>query len=410
MSDYHSHTYKKMPVEDLRSGMYVAKLDRDWLETPFLMQGFLVSDREDIQVIAQYAETVWVDPARSTAPILANGGYEDQSDELVHEAHEHPVEVEVQKVQQTYVDARNNTAEQQAAVRNGAPVDCQSAKATVEECVSSILRNPDALIWMAKIREESAYTAEHSLNVCVLAVAFGRDLGFNKEELELLGLCGLLHDIGKMRVPLDILEKPGKLTNKEMNMMKAHTVHGRNLLMESKNIDPRVIDVAYSHHERVDGVGYPRKINAKYVDVFTRIITIVDAYDAMTAERCYSKARATTDALKIIYLERGKQFDEDLAVKFIKVIGIFPVGSVVELYSGDVGIVIEGNTTLRHLPRVVLVLSDNKEKRRPYKMINLALIAEGNLDRRYLIKKVHPDGAFGVTLRAYQEEGIMLNF
>lgn len=410
MSDFHSPKYKKMSVDDLRSGMYVAKLDRDWLETPFLMQGFMVSDHEDIQVISQYAEVVWVDPDRSTAPIPMKGIDADHPDELVHEAHVHPVEVEIQKVQQTYIDARISTAEQQAAVRNGGRVDCGAAKSTVDECVSSILRNPDALIWMSKIREESAYTAEHSLNVCVLAVAFGRDLGLNKEELELLGLCGLLHDIGKMRVPLDILEKPGKLTNKEMNMMKAHTVHGRNLLMESKNIDPRVIDVAYSHHERVDGLGYPRKIQSTLVDVFTRVISIVDAYDAMTAERCYSKARATTEALKIIYLERGKQFDEELAVKFIKVIGIFPVGSIVELYSGDIGIVIEGNTKLRHLPRVVLVLCENHEKRRPYKIVDLAMIAEGNLDRRYLVKKVHPDGAFGVTLRQYQEEGIMLNF
>jgi len=138
------------------------------------------------------------------------------------------------------------------------------------------------MLWLSKIREESSYTSDHCLNVCVLAVAFGRHLGIEKNELEELGLCGLLHDIGKMRVPDEILNKPGRLSEKEFNLMKAHTVHGRNLLLSAKNVYAGAIDVAYNHHERIDGNGYPRKLDAAKISRFTRIISIVDVYDACT--------------------------------------------------------------------------------------------------------------------------------
>src|SRR5690606_11347487 len=180
-----------------------------------------------------------------------------------------------------YREARRLTKTLLDDARIGGVIDSESARVTVKECVGSILRNPDALLWMSRMRNEDEYTSEHCLNVCIVAIAFGRHLGFYEDELEKLGMCGLLHDVGKMRIPSEILNKPAELTAKEYRMIKAHPVHGRNLLMSSPGVDQSVIDVAYSHHERIDGEGYPRKLKAPDISEFARIIAIVDAYDAM---------------------------------------------------------------------------------------------------------------------------------
>lgn len=402
---------KKISVDQLRIGMRVSKLDRPWLDTPFLMQGFTIEDSSDARVVAQYCEHVWVD-LDYVQPASSHSSSEGSASAAPHDpaAYEIPVEEEYKRTHENFQSAREFTGNLLDELRLGKTVNTETARDTVEQCVSSILRNPDALLWMSKIRQESQYTAEHSLNVCVLAIAFGRHLGFSQEQLETLGMCGLLHDIGKMRVPNEILEKSGPLNKKEMNLMKAHTVHGRNLLLSTPTISPVVIDAAYSHHERIDGQGYPRKIPGSDISLFTRIISIVDAYDAMTADRCYSKAKSTTVALKIIYEERGKQFDDELALQFIKSIGLFPVGSVVELYNGQIGIVVDTNPRRRHLPRVVLVLDKDRTKKEKYKIADLSHIEEGDMPRDFLIKHVLPDGSFGVFLKAYQEEGILLKY
>ena len=201
----------------------------------------------------------------------------------------------------TFREARSLTKTMLDDIRLGGAIDTDQAKATVNDCVQSVIRNPDALMWMSKMRSEDEYTAEHCLNVCILAVAFGRQLGLGEEELTDLGMCGLLHDVGKMKVPPDVLNKPGPLTEKEMRMMMAHTVHGRNLLMSTQGIYSGVVDVAFSHHERMDGMGYPRRLPGHGMSKFSRIVAIVDAYDAMTADRCYQSARTSTEAMKILY-------------------------------------------------------------------------------------------------------------
>jgi len=391
--------------------MYVSDLDRPWLDTPFLMQGFVIADAHDARVVAQYCEHVWIDDHRGKCANAPNDdfGAAPAGDSQLLE-YDVPVEEEHHRVSEYFKSARFFASEMQDDVRLGGAIDTDAVQDTVEECVSSVLRNPDALLWMSKIRQESAYTAEHSLNVCILAVAFGRHLDMPHGDLETLGLCGLLHDIGKMRVPAHILEKPARLTENEMKLMKAHTVHGRNMLLSTPRIDPLVVDAAYSHHEHVDGNGYPRKISSSNTSRFAQIISIVDAYDAMTANRCYSSAISTTQALKIVYQARGKQFNDELSLQFIKLIGLFPVGSVVSLYSGEVGIVVETNPRRRHLPRVVVVLDRHQNKKERYEIIDLLHIEEGDLSKDYLIKQVLPDGSHGVFLRQYQDEGILLKF
>jgi HD-GYP domain-containing protein (c-di-GMP phosphodiesterase class II) len=402
----------KIHVADLRVGMYVSKLDRDWLDTPFIMQGFLIEDPEDIDIVAEFCEYVFID--RSETKLGSASSSNVGSASQVHNSRnweaKSTIQEENRKAYKAFRTSRKVVKGFMEEVRLGGAINEEAAKSTVNDCVQSVLRHPDALMWMSKIREKQEYTFDHSLNVCVLAIAFGRHLGMDDQDLQKLGLCGLMHDIGKMRVPVEIVEKPGRLTEKEYRLMKAHTVHGRNLLLSAKNLYSGTIDVSYSHHERMDGEGYPRKLKSSGISRFARIISIVDAYDAITANRCYSQARTSTEALKIIYNERGKQFDSELALEFIKTIGLYPAGSMVELYTGEVGFVIETNPTLRHLPKVLLLLDENKKQRKKQKVLDLKFIEEGDLPRRFLIKQVWVDGSFGLNILDLQKKGLILKY
>lgn len=396
----------KIHISELKIGMYVSKLDCEWLETPFLMQGFVVESLDDIDAVAEYSTHVWIDAVqevwippeqrnttintpRKTVYINKVSAPEERYAAL-------SIHRESQRLMKSLLDD----------VRLGGAINSELAKATVKTCVNSILRNPDALLWMSKIRNEDSYTAEHSLNVCILAIAFGRHLGKSETELEKLGLCGLLHDVGKMRIPTAVLNKAEPLTDKEFKMIKAHTVHGRNLLMSSPGIYHGAIDVAYSHHERIDGTGYPRKLPASGISEFSRIIALVDAYDAMTADRCYSRAIPSTDALKNIYIDRGKHFDDHLALEFIKCVGLYPPGSIVELVNGMVGIVLESDRRYRHLPKI-LVVHDIHKPLDKERVISLNQIEQNELDKSFLIRRALCDGSYGISIKRYKENGLV---
>jgi HD-GYP domain-containing protein (c-di-GMP phosphodiesterase class II) len=404
---------KKIPVGDLRVGMFVCQLDRDWLETPFLLQGFRIEEESDIDVISEYCKFVYVDDERSAkvkegSPSSGVGtGSQRRADPSIF-APEVAIEDEHRRVLGTFRQARSITKSLLDDIRLGGAINTDSARETVNECVQSVIRHPDALLWMSKMRNENEYTAEHCLNVCILAIAFGRQLGLVEEDLQNLGMCGLLHDVGKMKIEPEVLNKPGALTVQEMKIMMAHTVFGRNLLISSNGIYPGAIDVAFSHHERVDGRGYPRKLSGNSISRFSKIIAIVDAYDAMTAERCYQSARTSNEAMKVIYNERGKHFDEYLALKFLQTVGLYPAGSIVELHSGEVGMVIEANPRIRHLPRIVMLRDANKEPLEKETFMDLSLVESGELSKDYLIKQVWKDKSFGINLAPYLERGLFV--
>lgn len=396
----------KIHISELKIGMFVSKLDRPWLDTPFLMQGFVIETLDDIDAVSQYSQYVWIDAVQDTwippeelsvlSPLRKKNVYINKLDAKTEQA----------AVVTAYREARRITRTMLDDIRMGGVINTMQAKSMVKDCVDSILNNADALIWMSKIRSQDQYTSEHCLNVCILAIAFGRHLGMIESDLERIGLSGLLHDVGKMRVPLDILNKPAKLTEKEFNIVKAHTVQGRNLLMSSPGIPDAVIDVAYSHHEKVNGEGYPRQMPGSGISEFSRIIAIVDAYDAMTAERCYSEGMASTEALKVIFKDRGTHFDEKLALEFIKCIGLYPPGTLVELVNGLVCIVLETNTKYRHLPKVIAVKKQDEILDKLFQ-IDLAEVEKGTLDKSFLIKRALKDGSFGVCIRDYWDTGMM---
>jgi len=417
----------RVPVSGLKLGMFVAELDRPWLETPFLMQGFAIRHPSEIRKLQEYCDYVYVEkqgrtwgdkkdpfrthfglPKRSADGSGESGlqkrvttGHRKTPLEVMLSAPPHPVERSVEEehpVARKAFQAAHNTVEnllEQA--RMGNAVDTQAAKEVVTDCVDSILRNPHALLWMAKIKHVDQYTMEHCLNVCILAVAFGRHLRLPKDDLVKLGIGGMLHDVGKMKIPPEILNKPERLSEEEFDVIKTHTEEGRKLLMKSEGSLSVAIDVANNHHERMDGKGYPRGLFARELTSYARIIAIVDAFDAMTSDRCYDGAKSTLDALKEIYRKRGTQFDEDYSLEFIQLMGPYPPGTIVELMNGYVAIVLSSQEKKRHLPLVKLVLDDNKQKIGE-EFIDLRDSQNGTLPKDWLIRRVLKDGENGVFL------------
>jgi len=426
----------KTPVGQLQVGMFVAELDRPWLETPFLIQGFEIRHPSQIRSLKEHCYHVYVlrpgvaiKSARASAPALlpkagtpkirttGNMIYGSAGSKINRRqpkrglkpvvrnrpAYENSVSARAEHAyaRKAYREARQSLDGLLSAAQMGSMISTESARSTVTSCVSSILRNPDAMMWMTKIKHQNEYTAEHCLNVCVLAIAFGRHLNFSEADLETVGLCGLLHDLGKMRVPLEILDKPGKLAEEEFRVIQRHTVEGRDLLVASSGVDQKVIDAAFNHHERADGQGYPRGLPAEDIPEFARVISIVDAYDAMTSNRVYAKARSPMEAVKIIFENRGSQFDDELALQFIKAIGPYPPGTIVELRNGMVGIVISAKQKFRHLP-TVLVLRDENKQPVAERTLELHLTDSGGLGKDNLIKKVLTDGEYDICLENYE--------
>ncbi len=427
----------KTPVGQLQVGMFVAELDRPWLETPFLIQGFEIRHPSQIRSLKEHCYHVYVlrpgvvrkDVKPSAPPLtthaaapkirtigkmLYGGGVNTKIKRGAPKHAPKPVvrnrpayknsvsaRAEHAYARKTFREARQSLDGLLSAAQMGSMISTESARSTVTSCVSSILRNPDAMMWMTKIKHQNEYTAEHCLNVCILAIAFGRHLNYSETDLESVGLCGLLHDVGKMRVPLEVLDKPGKLTEEEFRAIQRHTIEGRDLLVASSGVDQKAIDAAFNHHERVDGQGYPRGLPAEDIPEFARVIAIVDAYDAMTSNRCYARARSPMEAIKIIFENRGAQFDDELALQFIKAIGPYPPGTIVELRNGMVGIVISAKQKFRHLP-TVLVLRDENKQPIAERTLELHLTDTGELGKDNLIKKVLTDGEYDIYLENYE--------
>lgn len=423
--------YIRVPASGLKLGMFVAELDRPWLETPFLMQGFTIRSLSEIRKLKDYCDFVFVDkegrlwgdkkdPFRTGfgMPKRSADGSDDsglqkrarKSDEkasaveTMYSRTEHQVQSGTEKehpaAREAYKAAHHTVSGILEDARLGNALDTQAAKTVVSHCVESLLRNPSALMWMAKIKHVDQYTMEHCLNVCILAIAFGRHLRLEEEELVKLGAGGMLHDVGKMQIPDEILNKPAKLSEEEFAEMMKHPEIGRNLLMKSEGSMSYAVDVAFNHHEQMDGKGYPRGLFAKELSQYSRIIAIVDAFDAMTSDRCYDASRSTLDALKEIYRERGKQFDEELALEFIQLMGPYPPGTIVELNSGHVGIVLSSQEKKRHLPQVRVVL-DKDKKAMQEEVVDLLGVERGTLPRDWLIRKVLKDGSLGIYLEEY---------
>ncbi|TQV74736.1 HD-GYP domain-containing protein [Aliikangiella marina] len=435
---------KQVFVDELEIGMFVTRLDRPWEETEFLLQGFLIETPEDLEALASQCRYVFIErksrivksppifgkverrkqklglfarakkalkkktASTQSAHLASTAQPQSAPQNKVTYINKVTVDKEFNSAKQSYTYAKLTAKNIMEGIRIGRTIDINECRKAVDQIVDSIIRNSNALVWLSKLKSKDEYTAEHAINVCILSVAFARYLGFEEKEIRKVGLCGLLHDVGKAKIPDEILLKEGRFTDDEFELMKSHSLLGRDLLMTMPDIDLIAIDVAYCHHERPDESGYPRGLKRHQIPYYAMLIAITDAYDAITSSRCYDDGRSSMEALDIIYKNRGRQFDEELALEFIKCIGVYPPGSIVEMTNGEVGIVIATNPEVKLRPRLVIVLDENKNKchQKVVNLLNNPVDSSGNL---YNISSELPNGKFGVDIRQYLKKGLKLS-
>lgn len=413
----------KVDVQDLKLGMYVADLDRPWLETPFLLQGFELRDDKEVQELKKHCRYVYVDIYRSTkftpqyfqGAALARSRLLEAEDarlkqklrELTHQTKgSAPVRktyVDQTTFEQEIVQAKVVEREARTLMKEaiddaiqGKKVNLEMTRKVVTNMVDSVVRNPDALVCLCELKDVSEYTALHSIRTTIISLAFGRHLALNRDEMVNLGMGVMLHDIGMVKVPKEILDKHGGLNREEFEIMAKHVQWGQEIVQASGGLPPGAMEVIGQHHERSDGQGYPQHRQGAGIAPAGMLGAIVDVYDAITSDRMYGNALSAEDALKSMYEWRSKDFQPQLIEEFIRCMGIFPIGSLVELSNGTVGVVITINRARRLKPKVALVLTSTKT---PYSRHVITDLVEHKdaMGHEIKISRVLPSGSFGIN-------------
>lgn len=406
----------RIPVERLQIGMSVVELDRPWIETPFLLQGFTISNRSDISAVQEYCKYVYIDaesmpvevkrnttkkkPDETKKPGFFNELYKRKGPQVSTS-----VEKEISTAARVHKESSSIVSEAMEDIMLGNAINEEKLKKNITDTVDSIVRNPDAMMWLTRLQNKDSYTSQHSVNCCILAVTFGRYMKLPNNELEKLAVSGLMHDIGKLQLPTEILTNPGYLKPAERKILKTHPNASRNLLMSAGKFLYPAVDVAYAHHERLDGSGYPRGLKAGQISPFARMLAIIDTYDTMTTEQVYQEERTPFEALKMLNSKKGTHYDESLVKLFIKLIGVFPVGSLVEMTTREIGIVITSNRQDALRPKVLIMLDNNKMPCER-KIMNLARNPKDALGRAVKIAKTLRKGDYGIDQQQLIQEGV----
>ncbi|MCG6952323.1 MAG: HD-GYP domain-containing protein, partial [Betaproteobacteria bacterium] len=349
---------KTVPVGLLKFGMYVHELDRPWTDTPFMFQGFVLRNMEQLDALKKYCKFVYVDFDRSELSKDAEKASLAQPAQSANRLPPEPkvsVEHELVSAGKAYSSSKVVLEDAFAAVRAGKLLEPGKMKEAVAEITDSVMRNPDALQLFSRLEEKGEYTLGHALDVSVYMSTFGRFLEMDHDEIVTLGYLGLLQDIGKLKVPNNLIEKRDRLNTEEFEEAKKHVQYSIELLESTPNLPPELPRLAALHHERYDGSGYPNGLKGDQIGKIGAIAAIVDTFDALTMKRPYAEPVAPSAALSMLYKWRGAFFDSTLVEQFIRCIGVFPVGSVVELNSGEVGIVFAQNYEKRLQPRVMVI-------------------------------------------------------
>lgn len=392
----------RISCSQLRLGMKVVELDRPWIESPFTVHGFKITSGEQIRLLQSSCRYVYVAAPRkaSGVAIRGKGVKTDYHNTLT-------LKQALPSAKSTYRQAKSVVNGFFDTLRLGNNFDTAVAKKAVKQCVDSVISNQEAMLWLGLLKNVDEYTARHSLNVGLLSIILGRAEGLTRTELEEVGLCGLLHDMGKSRIPLEILNKEGAFSDEEFAIMKTHTTEGFQLLSDKLDVSAEAANVAHSHHERLNGRGYPQGLAADQISYYTRIVAIADAYDAITSERVYSAAKTALEGLRILVGAKGSHFDPQLVDKFVECIGVFPAGSVAELSTGEVAIVLPTESELKNTPKVLVVRSADKQPCEEY-LIDLSEKPRQPGGDAIVIKHLLSDDAFGINLARYHEKATRL--
>ncbi len=421
--------------------MYVAQLDRPWLETPFLFQGFEIREDSELKLLRQYCKHVYIDVERSSLPqekvlkALQNGNHDhaiqrkngacgevsfagrmmrvvtrlDPTGKVAQKFNRHreyrntvPTRKEAPQSIRSYDSAVVTMQEVLDHVRKGAGVDVEKVQTAVRPMIDSIMRNQDAMAWLVYLRKRDEYAYHHSIASSVWAVILGRHLGFDRQGLDTLAMGGMLLDIGKAKLPEEMMGRAGALSETEYHTVTRHVAYGLDMLKLTPGINADVLAMVGGHHERHDGSGYPKGLKGADIPVFARIGGLVDCYDAMTSHRPWARAKSPYDAIRELNSMAGIKFQKEMVEQFVQALGMFPTGSIVEMNTSEVGIVIEQNRVRRLRPKVMLVLDAEHKPLREYRTLDLRqLPSDEHVANARWIVRGHETGAFGLDPKNY---------
>lgn len=423
-------------------GMFVAQLDRSWLETPFIERGFVVSKQDDIALLRKFCTHVYVDVERSSLPekqILKahtqSGSAGDPFTEtFIRKRREmrSPRKVrgfldvlrklnpaarssrgegldsivstraEAPQAAAAFGIASDHMREILARVKKGRRVDIELIKAAVDPMIDSVTRNPDALAWYGALRKREEGAFNYSMTTAIWALILGRHLGFERHRLENLAMGGLLMDIGNVRIPRSVGMKEGPLTEEEHKIIRMHVDYGVDIVKKSSAFTDDVIDMVRCHHERFDGSGYPNGLKGKEIPIYGRIAGVIDCYDAIISAKPYRGPKNAYEAVRELNQLAGTQFQAEVVEQFVQALGMFPTGSLVELNTGEVAIVIEQNRERRLRPNLLMILDENKQPLATNRILALAKVpATGDSRKARWVVGGYDAGMFDIDPKDY---------
>jgi len=388
--------YKKIETHHLKVGMFVSELDRPWIETPFAIQGFHIYSETDIDEISKYSDYVYIDEFESKASGAL--GTRDLDVLNVQDIQKFPDRNSWVSEQKTYARVTQLTFGLLDKIAMDSGESSQTVRTIVDSCVDSVISNPYTLALISQMERVSVSLESHAISCCALATSFGRFLNMDSKGLHDLALGALLHDVGMLKLPSQIVNWQGQFSPQQYDAVRSHASQGSGILTSNEYYWPAV-DVAYSHHEHVDGSGYPRKLEGSAIPYNARIVAIIDVYDRLTSSDSYRQPTLSpTSAMGEIYAKKGTQFDSQLVEKFIRFMGVYPLGTLVELNTGETAIVVEKNPFYMVLPKVLVVTTGSGAKIKPYLV---DLFAERTRDEETKIKIVK-------TLSMNSENAVLL--
>lgn len=358
--------------------MFVAELDCPWEESPFLLQGFTVNTVDERKQLIELCNHVVVDSGKSAADL---GEIGTRSHQRTNKSTGRSREVytdrksfdeEIVNAREVFEDFEYSVDKLFVSMRGNGSMDYKTVKASVDGIVTSIINNPDACLLLQKMRRKGDYLFDHATGTSIWAAAFGRQLGLPKAEISDVCLAALMCDVGMISVPDDIINKESKLSEEEFELVKGHVVQSLNHMRTQSFVTKPVLIAVKHHHERIDGSGYPEGLAGSDIPLTSRIVAIADTYDAMSNHRAYSCARSPAEAVRELYSLRNIKFQEELIEEFIQAVGIYPVGTLVELSSGEVGMVLAEYRGRRLRPRIALLADENKQAVTDNRTIDLA--------------------------------------
>ena len=343
---------KRIGVHQLTVGMHIKEFCGSWMEHPFWRTSFVITDPKDIDtILASSIKEVWIDCTKGLdvpmgEPAISESESEAQVEAELTRALSETREVKRSSTTAELARAVKICAKSKQAVasmfneaRMGKIVDTVGAQRLVEEIAGSVTRNPGALISLARLKTADDYTYMHSVAVCALMIALSKQLNLDEAQTRSAGIAGLLHDLGKAAMPMAVLNKPGKLTDEEFAIIKSHPAEGYQMLLAGHNVDPVTLDVVLHHHEKTDGSGYPENLKDMEISQFAKMGAVCDVYDAITSNRPYKAGWDPAESLRRMAEWSAGHFDEKVFHAFVKSVGIYPIGSLVRLESGLLGIV-----------------------------------------------------------------------